>query len=268
MSDINVKITFDKINVKEKIQEHKVKILMLKGDTGATGPQGEKGDKGDTALSVSVGSVTTGEAGTNASVTNSGTTTDLILDFIIPKGEKGDKGDKGETGPQGEKGEKGDTGPQGEKGEKGEKGDTGTLTDEQINSIKTAILKEENPIGHIRIETTNTNPNTYLGFGTWVLWGSGRVPVGVDTSDSSFDTVEKTGGEKTHQLTLGELPKHAAKVKYLGEHGIGLNSGSYGYKLSYTLGCDESLTTEPIGNDEPHNILQPYITCYMWKRTA
>ena len=48
MSDINVKITFDKINVKEKIQEHKVKILMLKGDTGATGPQGEKGDKGDT----------------------------------------------------------------------------------------------------------------------------------------------------------------------------------------------------------------------------
>lgn len=80
----------------------------------AIGTQGEKGDKGDTALTVSVGSVTTGETGTNASVTNSGTTTDLILDFIIPKGAKGDKGDKGETGLQGPQG------PQGEQGTNGE----------------------------------------------------------------------------------------------------------------------------------------------------
>lgn len=63
-----------------------------------TGPQGEKGEKGDTALSVSVGTVTTGETGTNASVTNSGTNTDLVLDFIIPKGDKGEKGDKGDDG--------------------------------------------------------------------------------------------------------------------------------------------------------------------------
>lgn len=40
-----------------------------------------------------------------------------------------------------------------------------------ITAIKVEILKEENPVGHIRFETTNANPATYLGFGTWVLWG-------------------------------------------------------------------------------------------------
>lgn len=62
-----------------------IKILMLKG---------EKGDP----CSVSIGSVITGEAGTDASVTNSGTAGNVILNFTIPKGNKGDKGD---TGPMG-----------------------------------------------------------------------------------------------------------------------------------------------------------------------
>ena len=53
---------------------------------------GIQGPKGDTALSVEVGTTTTCEAGANASVTNSGTTTDLILNFTIPKGPKGDEG--------------------------------------------------------------------------------------------------------------------------------------------------------------------------------
>lgn len=55
-----------------------------------------------------------------------------------------------------------------------------TFQDNISNAIDEAILdakKAENPVGHIRMETTNTNPSTYLGFGTWVLWGSGRVPV-------------------------------------------------------------------------------------------
>ena len=42
------------------------------------------------------------------------------------------------------------------------------------------------------METTNTNPATYLGFGTWISWGAGKVPVGVDTADTDFATVEKT----------------------------------------------------------------------------
>lgn len=74
-----------------------------KGDTGAQGIQGAKGDKGDkgeqglqgiagTAATIRIGSVYTGEPGTNASVTNSGTSTNAILNFTIPRGNPGSGG--------------------------------------------------------------------------------------------------------------------------------------------------------------------------------
>ena len=67
------------------------------------------------AATITIGSVTTGAAGSNAIVTNSGTSSAAILNFTIPqgvagtRGTKGDKGDKGDTGPQGPKGESGAT---------------------------------------------------------------------------------------------------------------------------------------------------------------
>ena len=72
----------------------------VSGDTltlGFTGLRGASGDKGEegAAATVTVGSVTTGEAGTGATVTNSGTTAAAVLDFAIPKGDTGEKGDTG-----------------------------------------------------------------------------------------------------------------------------------------------------------------------------
>lgn len=65
-----------------------------KGDTGAQGLKGDKGDKGDngTAATIEVGTVTTGAAGSSASVTNSGTSTNAILNFTIPRGNPGSGG--------------------------------------------------------------------------------------------------------------------------------------------------------------------------------
>ena len=112
-------------------------------------------------VSVTVQNTITGEAGTQASVTNAGTTTDVKLVFTIPKGDKGDtgaKGDKGDTGAQGiqgipgEKGEKGDPGErgaQGIQGDKGDKGDPGQnavltpATTEAIGAVKQAALVAE-----------------------------------------------------------------------------------------------------------------------------
>ena len=68
--------------------------------SGGQGPQGEPGAPG-AAATITVGTTTTGEAGTEASVTNSGTTSAAVLNFTIPKGAKGDKGDKGDTGNTG-----------------------------------------------------------------------------------------------------------------------------------------------------------------------
>jgi len=52
------------------------------------------------------------------------------------------------------------------------------------------------PVGSIYISVNNTNPSTFIG-GTWVAWGSGKVPVGVDTGQTEFNSVEKIGGAKT-----------------------------------------------------------------------
>ena len=59
------------------------------------GPKGDKGNTG-TAATISIGTVSTGEAGTSVNITNSGSTNAAILDFVIPKGDKGDKGDVGD----------------------------------------------------------------------------------------------------------------------------------------------------------------------------
>ena len=84
-------------------------VIGPKGPQGDPGPQGEPGQDGapgaagtpGTAATITVGTTTTGEAGTEASVTNSGTTSAAVLNFTIPKGAKGDKGDAGDTGPAG-----------------------------------------------------------------------------------------------------------------------------------------------------------------------
>lgn len=65
-----------------------------RGPQGVQGIQGEKGDKGDTG-ELSIGTVTTGEAGSQASVVNVGTSTDAILDFVIPRGPQGIQGMQG-----------------------------------------------------------------------------------------------------------------------------------------------------------------------------
>lgn len=129
-------------------------------------------------------------------------------------------------------------------------------------------FKLMHPVGSIYMTTIETNPSEIFGFGTWELWGAGRVPVGVDTTQTEFNVVEKTGGAKTHTLTVAQMPKHAHEVKYGAGHNLGLNSGPDGYKLSYELGGTQQISALSQGGDAPHNNLQPYITCYMFKRIA
>jgi hypothetical protein len=73
-------------------------LVLPKGDTGATGATGETGPKGDAAATITVGTTTTGTAGTNASVTNSGTSSNVVLNFTIPQGATGPAGPTGPAG--------------------------------------------------------------------------------------------------------------------------------------------------------------------------
>ena len=79
-------------------------------------------DLGKITASVTVGTTTTGAAGTNASVSNSGTTQDAVLNFTIPRGAQG---------VQGPQGVQGNTGPAGPTGPQGPMGDVAVITPEQ-----------------------------------------------------------------------------------------------------------------------------------------
>lgn len=76
-------------------------LMTSKGDIGATGAVGSAG-------SVTIGTTTTGSAGGNASVTNSGTSSEAVLNFNIPKGVSGATGIQGPQGQTGATGAVGD----------------------------------------------------------------------------------------------------------------------------------------------------------------
>lgn len=126
-------------------------------------------------------------------------------------------------------------------------------------------------VGDIIFSTSDENPSTIYG-GTWVAWGKGQVPVGVDASDSDFNTVEKTGGEKEHTLTVDEMPSHSHIQTWNGNIMVGGGSGGESTNGSYLNeggnGIYPATLTNNVGNSHSHSNLQPYITCYMWKRTA
>ena len=145
------------------------------------------------------------------------------------------------------------------------------------------------PVGAIFTTTTAYADSaavvTAIGGTTWVVFGAGKVLVGVDSSDADFDTIEETGGTKTHTLTAAQLPDHNhtyAKLTGQGS-GSGVNFAGSSTGLAYTWKKtdDETVTattnhsldtsdiaagTYPAGGSHP--IVQPYITVYMWKRTA
>ena len=157
-----------------------------------------------------------------------------------------------------------------------------TLTVEDIGT--SAIFLASHPVGSLFETTVSTNPGTLYG-GTWAAWGGGRVPVGVNTADNDFNTVEKTGGKKTE--------RHEFKIGYKGYYGTAVGSddnmiqaykystssyGTYAYEGSaqagVNAGIQASANTRDVaqasstGDTSETGIVQPYITCYIWKRTT
>jgi microcystin-dependent protein len=120
------------------------------------------------------------------------------------------------------------------------------------------------PVGSIYINASvSTNPATLLGFGTWAAFGSGRVLVGVDVGQTEFDSLGETGGEKTHTLTEPEIPAHTHSYLQTPWTGSRYDGSSSPLMTQQTSG-----TTGSAGGGQAHNNLQPYITVYMWRRTA
>ena len=138
------------------------------------------------------------------------------------------------------------------------------------------------PVGSIYINgSVATNPNTLLGFGTWERYGEGRVLVSQNSSDSSFDTLGETGGDKdavtvahTHSITdpghnhtlTGRL--HAGASGNLNEFGDGqVQSEDYSNSTSI-INNTTGISINSTGSSATNRNLQPYITVYMWRRLS
>ena len=287
----------------------------------------------------------------------------------IGRGPKGDKGDIGDVTPEAKAAKEA---AQNAAEAANTAAETANTAAEEAKAavrwIETAaneILLRAYPVGSIYMSASSANPGNLFG-GTWESWGSGRVPVGVDTSDTDF-APNKSGGAKTinlkhshtvdshshtiahthtvnshshtiahthtvnshyhstenHSLTVSEMPYHnhsltnstigwpqnaqsTAKETYTGwgsstwplmpkvtqtnysGSGSGHNHGNTGNASPGTGGASTSNSgnSSPAtggtstansgastpgtntGLSENQSILQPYITCYMWKRIA
>ena len=147
-----------------------------------------------------------------------------------------------------------------------------------------AVMQSLHPVGSIYINATNsTNPGTLLGFGTWTAFGAGRVPVGFDSGNALFDTAEETGGSAdaitvshTHTFTGTALPTHTHNYNDTGAYPGG--SGSDTSAVVTGLAANRATTAvsggtpagtiSTTGSSATNANYQPYITVYMWKRTA
>lgn len=190
--------------------------------------------------------------------------------------------------------------------------------------VHAAVFEQAWPLGSIHMSVNPANPAVTLGGGVWQAWGSGRVPVGVDTGQTEFNAVEETGGAKTHTLTVDQIPSHdhaqdphnhgidhnhpavntssggghshtlysrgggstgdlgsfprikrsspeadpAYQSSDLMEDGGGVHSHSVDVPAFTGNSSSTTANNQNTGGGQAHNNLQPYITCYMWKRVG
>jgi microcystin-dependent protein len=156
------------------------------------------------------------------------------------------------------------------------------------------------PIGYIYMSVVSTSPATLFGGGTWTRIGQGRVLVGQDPAQTEFDTAEETGGEKTHTLSVNEMPTHGHTIDHNHAAFTTASDGNHTHVLTRKSGSGTGTgvvrgnntaaadgTTEAggththtanvpaytgtagaTGSGVAHNNLQPYLVVYMWKRVA
>lgn len=115
-------------------------------------------------------------------------------------------------------------------------------------------------VGDLFLTTIATNPSNYLG-GKWELFGPGRCLVCVDTSQTEFNSVKKTGGSKYLQKHKHGLRVTLNMTQTAGNERALVVGGGNAWSINDTY----QMTN--VGDGTSGN-LQPYITCYVWIRTA
>ncbi len=141
------------------------------------------------------------------------------------------------------------------------------------------------PVGSVFLSVVSTNPSTLLGYGTWQAIAAGQMLVGFNSGDARFDAAEETGGSSSVTVTAGNLPQLQVAITDPGHaHVQNKNTATTGPlsgttpDASTNTSAASGYSTEPSttgitatantgGANTALNILNPYFTVYIWKRT-
>ena len=134
----------------------------------------------------------------------------------------------------------------------------------EIGFGRDSLLDLIYPIDSIYISVSSTDPRDIFG-GTWEAFATGRTLVGVDTADTDFNAAGNEGGSKTVILTTEQMPEHR---HYLNRQGAGSQSGTLDVFANTVGSAYGTVSSTSTGEGLPHDNMPPYITVYMWKRTA
>lgn len=140
------------------------------------------------------------------------------------------------------------------------------------------VLDNVYPIGSIYMNVNSTNPGTLFG-GTWEQI-QGKFLLGM----SSSYPAGSQGGEASHTLTTEEMPSHghnpaneagysgfitnSKKAFSIGDMGSQSGSGRYYPYASAAFDISRNTLTGTTGGGKSHNNMPPYLSIYIWKRTA
>lgn len=155
---------------------------------------------------------------------------------------------------------------------------------DEIKVNKTDLIDLVYPIGAIYISVNNTSPSTLFG-GSWE-----QIKDTFLLSAGDSYTAGTTGGEAVHTLSTDEMPSHthtassksagahthtigcdtdAAKGTYCSSvHGSSTGAESFKGATNSAGAHTHTITVNSTGGSQAHNNMPPYLTVYMWKRTA
>jgi len=128
-----------------------------------------------------------------------------------------------------------------------------THTASQVSGIAEMIY----PVGSIYMSVNSTSPATLFG-GTWERIKDMFLLAAGDTYEAGG-----TGGEAEHTLTVNEMPAHSHTYKHFQSNGSETE-----YSTSWTSQKSAAKSTSQAGGGQAHNNMPPYLTVYIWKRTA
>ena len=134
------------------------------------------------------------------------------------------------------------------------------LHDSAGNDLYPRVLLDRiYPVGSIYMSVNSTNPGTLFG-GTWERIKDRFLLAAGDTYAAGA-----TGGEATHTLTIAEMPNHGHNLNILANTGGSTGAGHVVWSSNRN---GPAYVADGMGGSAAHNNMPPYLTVYMFKRTA